>query len=217
MDESVSEGDFMARVKKEDYFETFVNLIEFSCQAAELLNEIMTNYQAATIKEKLIEMHAIEHAGDTERHAMIKKLVHEFITPIEREDIMAMADAIDNVTDTIEDVVMRMYMFNIQSIREHAVKMTEIIVKCCKASKLALQEFHNFRKSQTLHNLIVEINILEEEGDSLFTEATRNLYVSCSQPIEVMAWDQTFHYLERCCDACEDVANVIENVIMKNS
>ncbi|MBP7176519.1 MAG: DUF47 family protein [Thermoclostridium sp.] len=207
----------MARVKNEDYFEIFVKQIEYSCQAAELLNEIMTNFQASTIRDKLIEMHNIEHAGDTERHAMIKKLVHEFITPIEREDIMALADAIDNVTDTIEDVVMRMYMFNIQSIREHAIKMTEIIVKCCKASKLALQEFHNFRKSQTLHNLIVEINVLEEKGDQLFTEATRNLYVNCNQPIEVLAWDQTFHYLERCCDACEEVANVIENVIMKNT
>lgn len=207
----------MAREKREDYFETFVNLVEYSCQAAELLNEIMTDFHASTIHDKLIEMHSIEHAGDTERHAMIKKLAHEFITPIEREDIMAMADAIDNVTDTIEDVVMRMYMFNIQNIREHAVKMTEIIVKCCKASKLALQEFHNFRKSQTLHDLIVEINVLEEDGDKLFTEATRNLYVSCQQPIEVMAWDQTFHYLERCCDACEEVANVIENVIMKNT
>lgn len=207
----------MARVKNEDYFQTFVNLVEYSCQAAELLNEIVTNLNAATIRDKLVEMHNIEHAGDMERHAMIKKLAHEFITPIEREDIMALADAIDNVTDTIEDVVMRMYMFNIQTIREHAIKMTEIIVKCCKASKQALQEFHNFRKSQTLHDLVVEINVLEEDGDKLFTEATRHLYVNCKQPIEVLAWDQTFHYLERCCDACEEVANVIESVIMKNT
>lgn len=207
----------MARKKDEDYFETFVDLVEYSCQAAELLNVIMNNFNAANIHEKLLEMHTIEHAADTKRHAMIKKLAHEFITPIEREDIMAMADAIDNVTDTIEDVVMRMYMFNIQNIREHAVKITEIIVKCCKALKLALQEFYNFRKSHTLHDLIVEINVLEEDGDKLFTEATRHLYVNCKQPIEVIAWDQTFHYLERCCDACEEVANVIENVIMKNS
>lgn len=207
----------MARLKNEDYFQTFVNLVEYSCQAAELLNEIMTNYNAAVIQDKLVEMHNIEHSGDMERHAMIKKLAHEFITPIEREDIMALADAIDNVTDTIEDVVMRMYMFNIQSIREHAIKITEIIVKCCKALKQALQEFHNFRKSQTLHDLIVEVNVLEEDGDKLFTEATRHLYVNCKQPIEVMAWDQTYHYLERCCDACEEVANVIESVIMKNT
>lgn len=207
----------MARKKNEDYFETFVKLVEYSCKAAALLNSIMNNFNAAQLRDKMAEMHAIEHAGDTERHDMIEKLVHEFITPIEREDIMDMADAIDNVTDTIEDVIMRMYMFNIQGVREHAVKMTEIIVKCCDALKEALKEFHNFRKSQTLHQLIIEINALEEQGDRLFTEATRHLYENCKQPIEVMAWDQTFHYLERCCDACEDVADVIENVIMKNT
>jgi len=69
---------------------------------------------------------------------MIRKLAKEFITPIEREDIMALADAIDNVTDAIEDVVMRMYMYNITSIRPQAVKMTEIIVKCCNSLKTAL-------------------------------------------------------------------------------
>lgn len=207
----------MARKKNEDYFESFVNLVDYSCQAAELLHEIMTKFNAADIHQKMEEMHTIEHTADTKRHDMIQRLAREFITPIEREDIMAMADAIDNVTDTIEDVVMRIYMFNIQSIREHAIKISEIIVKCCKASKLALQEFHNFRKSKTLHDLIVEINVLEEDGDKLFTEATRKLYVECKQPIEVLAWDQTFHYLEKCCDACEEVANVIESVIMKNT
>ena len=63
----------------------------------------------------------------------------------------------------------------------------------------------------------MEINHLEEEGDRLFTEATRQLYVTCQDFKEVTAWDETFHYMERCCDACEDVANAIENVIMKNS
>jgi predicted phosphate transport protein (TIGR00153 family) len=207
----------MARKKRVDYFETFVNLVEYTCQAAELLKDIMTNYNMAELKEKMAEMHTIEHAADTERHKMIHKLLHEFITPIEREDIMAMADAIDNVTDTIEDVVMRLYMFNIQKIRDNAVKMTDIVVKCCYALKKALKEFHNFHKSQKLHSLIVEINMLEEEGDRLFTEATRDLYVNCRQPIEVLAWDQTYSYLESCCDACEDVADVIENVVMKNT
>ena len=95
--------------------------------------------------------------------------------------------------------------------------MAEIIVRCCNALKLALDEFYNFRKSQDLHKLIIEINFLEEEGDRLFTQATRDLYVNCKDFLEVAAWDQTFHYLEKCCDACEDVADIIESVMMKNS
>jgi len=207
----------MARKRGEDYFDTFVRLVEHSCKAAELLNDIMNSYNADQLREKMAEMHEIEHFGDTERHAMIRRLSREFITPIEREDIMSLADAIDDVTDTIEDVLLRLYMFNIRSIKEYAKKMAEIIVKCCKALKQALAEFRDFQKSKTLHDFIVEVNVLEEEGDRLYTEAVRDLYVNSKNVVEIMAWDQTYDYLENCCDACEEVANVIEYIILKNS
>jgi len=207
----------MARKRSEDYFDTFVKLVEYSCQAADLLNDIMNNFNAEILREKMNEMHEIEHAGDTERHVMIRKLSKEFITPIDREDIMLLADAIDDVTDTIEDVLLRLYMFNILSIKDYAKKMAEIIVNCCNALKQALKEFHDFQKSKILHELIVEVNVLEEKGDKLYTEAVHSLYVNSKNVVEIMAWDQTYDYLENCCDACEEVANVIENIILKNS
>lgn len=205
-------------IRKDDsYFSTFVDLVNYSCDAANLLTEIMHNYNPDELEEKMRLMHNIEHAADVERHIMMKKLAKEFITPIEREDIVSMADAIDNVTDNIEDVLMRMYMFNIKTMRDDALRMAEIIKKCCEALREALHEFYNFRKSQTLHNLIVEINRMEEEGDELFTKATRRLYVEAKDPLEVYGWGRTLHYMEICCDACEDVADVIESVMMKNS
>ncbi|MDP4110374.1 MAG: DUF47 family protein, partial [Bacillota bacterium] len=110
-----------------------------------------------------------------------------------------------------------MYMCNVTSVREDALKMTKVIVKCCESLRTALTEFYNFRKSTTLHEKIVEINQLEEEGDRLYTDAVRNLYVGCKNEIEVLAWGQTFNYLEKCCDTCEDVADIIESVMLKNS
>lgn len=207
----------MARKKDMNYFDSFVELAGYSCQAADLLNDLMNNYKAEELQQKMKEMHNVEHSGDEARHIIIRRLAREFITPIEREDIMAMSDAIDNVTDTIEDVLMRMYMYNITYIREDAKKMSEVIVKCCNSLKTALDEFYNFRKSHKLHDLIIEINRLEEVGDKLFMEATRDLYVNCTDSKEVSAWDTVYYYLEKCCDSCEDVADVIENVIMKNS
>ena len=130
---------------------------------------------------------------------------------------MGLANSIDNLTDAIEDVVLRMHMFNIMHIRPYAVKMTSVIVKCCNSLKLALTEFHNFRKSKTLHELIVDVNKLEEDGDKLYSEAIRDLYVNCNDFKEVSAWQSTFHFLEKCCDACEDVSNAIEEIVMKNS
>lgn len=207
----------MARKKDENYFDIFVELDQYSRDAAVLLNEIVNDFKAVSLEEKMLQMHNIEHAGDVGRHRMMEKLAREFITPIEREDIVALADAIDNVTDTIEDVMLRIYMFNFSVMREDAVKMAGIIVKCCDALKEALQEFSNFRKSQILHKLIVEINHLEEEGDTLFVNATRNLFVNEKNPIEILAWRETLDYMEKCCDACEGVSEVIESVMMKNS
>ena len=80
-----------------------------------------------------------------------------------------------------------------------------------------LRKFHNFRKSKDLHDYIVEVNRLEEDGDKLYTEATRRIYTSDLQPVEIGAWTHVFHILEKACDACEDVSDVIESVMMKNS
>jgi predicted phosphate transport protein (TIGR00153 family) len=207
----------MANKKNEYYFTTFAQLVQYSCDAAVLLSQIINDFHAEELETKMDEMHEIEHAGDKGRHVMMKQLAREFITPIEREDIVSLADAIDNVTDTVEDVLVRIYMFNFTVIREDAIKMAAIIVKCCEALKEAVVEFANFRKSQTLHSLIIEINRLEEEGDALFVKATRNLFVNEKDPVQIMAWRETFDYMEKCCDACEEVSEVIESVMMKNS
>lgn len=204
--------------QKDDlYFSTFVRLVEYSCKAAQLLIEVMTDYHSEDLKKRMEEMHRIEHDCDLEKHLMMERLAREFITPIEREDIMGMAHQIDDVTDIIEDVLMRMYMFNITIVRNDALQMAVIIEQCCRELKLALEEFHNFRKSKTLHKHIVEVNRLEEDCDKLYMEATRRLYISDMEPVGVAAWTHVFHILEKACDACEDVSDVIESVMMKNS
>ena len=207
----------MAKKRNENYFATFVALVQYSCDAAILLNEIVNDFHANELEAKMEQMHEIEHAGDEGRHTMMKRLAREFITPIEREDIVSLADAIDNVTDTIEDVLLRIYMFNFTELHEDVIKMTVIIVKCCEALKEAVVEFANFRKSKRLHQFIIEINRLEEEADDLFVKATRDLFVHEKDPILIIARRETLDYLERCCDSCEEVSEVIESVMMKNS
>lgn len=203
--------------KNNDYFAMFVELMEFSCQASKMLIEVMKDYHPENLEKLMVEMHAIEHSADLKKHEMMEKLAREFITPIEREDIMEMAHQIDNVTDAIEDVLMRLYMFNITEIREDAVEVAHVIEECCQELKKALQEFGNFRKSKTLHSHIVEINRLEEVGDKLYTEATRRLYTGNLEAVKVSAWTHVFHILEKACDSCEDVSDVIERVLMTNS
>ena len=200
-----------------EYFTAFIALSDYACQAARMLIETMQDYHPEELDQKRIEMHKIEHDCDIAKHRMIEQLAKEFITPIEREDIMEMAHQIDNITDAIEDVMMRLYMFNITSIRSDALEMAQIIEKCCFAVKEALVEFPDFRRSKTLHQYIVEVNRLEEEGDRLYMEATRRLYISDLEAVAVNAWTHVFHIMEKACDACEDVSDVIESVMMKNT
>lgn len=200
-----------------NYFEGLVSFTEFSCQAAELLHSILSNYNPDKLEAQMNEMHEIEHDADIAKHDMISHLTKEFITPIDREDISTLAQEIDNVTDTIEDVLMQLYMYNIQTIKPESLEFSETIVLCCNALKTAMEDFHNFKKSTNIMTNIININNYEEAGDKIYTKALRTLYTTSKDPVEIIAWTKNFDYLEKCCDACEDVSDIMESIIMKNS
>ena len=193
--------------KKSDsyYFQNFIECVECGCQAAKMLEDNLNHFDTGLLQDKLDELH---------RMAV---LVKAFITPIEREDIILLSQSIDEVTDKIEDVLIRIYINNVQQIRPEALAFIKVIIRCCEALKEVMEEFADFRKSKTLHGLIIEINALEEEGDRLFIESMRKLHAEVTDPIEIIAWREIYVYLEKCCDACEHVADVVESVIMKNT
>ena len=99
----------MASRKGNDYFEMLSELVDYSCSAANLLHDTLLNFDVNEMKNKIGEMHNIEHAADLKKHDMMDKLLKEFITPIERGDIAELAHEIDNVTDAIEDILARIY------------------------------------------------------------------------------------------------------------
>jgi len=208
----------MANKKQERYYQIFVEMSTISCDAARLLYEILKNFDPDKVGDYIKNMHAIEHSGDIARHSMVKLLAKEFITPIEREDIMELSMSIDQITDKIEDVLQKMYMYNIKKIRKDAIETAEILIECTEAVKLALEEFHNFKKSKTIGDQLIEVNRLEEVGDKLYMENTRGVFTDPDiTPLEAFAWSHIYHYMEDVFDSCEDTAEVIEDVIMKNS
>lgn len=207
----------MKNEKNYNYFEGFVELSKFSLSSAENLHKILSEFTTTNVAEKVTLMHNIEHSADIAKHEILNHLVKEFLPPIEREDITSLSQKIDDVTDSVEDVMICIDIFNIQTIRPEILKFTELIVECCKSMDIALVEFKNFKKSKTLHSKIIEINRLEEEGDVLYANAVRALYKTSKDPVELMVWTDILRRLEKCTDACEDVANDIESIVMKNS
>ena len=148
---------------------------------------------------------------------MMAELMRAFITPIEREDIILLSQNIDEVTDCIEDVLLRVYINNVNLINPETVRFTKLIIRCCEAMHQLMQKFPDFKRDTGLHDLIVKINALEEEGDRLFISSMRKLHTESTDPIEIIAWREIYIYLEKCVDACEHVADVIESVVMKNT
>lgn len=207
----------MKNNKRYNYFEAFVNLSKFSLNSAELLCKTLCEFDAKTLPAKIEEMHVIEHSADIAKHDMLNRLLKEFLPPIEREDIISLSQKIDDVTDSVEDVLIGIDIFNVQAIRPEILKFTELIVDCCKSLDVALCEFQNFKRSKTLQSKIIEINRWEEEADAFYTNEVRSLYKTSKDPIELMVWTELLRRLEKCADACEDVANDIESIVMKNS
>ena len=205
--------------KKQDaiYFDNFIECAGFASKAALMLKDIFRSFDPARMPQWMDQIHDIEHAADKCRHGMTDKLAKAFITPIEREDISALSTNIDTLTDKIEEVCMRVYIHNIQSIRPNALEMAQKVIQCCEEVKLLVKELADFKHSKTLHDHVVRINDLEEQGDRLFLASMRKLHKNCTDPIEVIAWREVYHYLESCMDACEHVADTVESVVMKNS
>ncbi|MGD9887101.1 MAG: DUF47 domain-containing protein [Bacilli bacterium] len=206
----------MARFQENYYFTSFIKLVQFSVEAATFLKDILQNFDRRTLMADVQAMHKIEHSADLVQHEVMQKLAKEFITPIEREDIIAICQKIDDVTDAIEDVLFRLYMYNIQKLRSDYTEFNDVIIEGCKALKLAIMEFPNFKKSRSIEPHIIEVNRLEEVGDKIYIDAVRRLFIEEENPVELVVWEEIYHRFEKCSDSIEDVAGAIETVIMKN-
>jgi len=205
--------------KEKDYFEMFVKSVEFNCAIAEQLNALVSRYESVTdMKMEVDALHKIEHSADEHFHVLYENLNKAFITPIEREDILLLAQAIDDVSDSIEDVGYALYYLNITKLRPGLAAFVELICKSCEALKVALVEFKKFKKSKVLSDKIMEVNFVEEDGDKLYYELLRSLFSEPSgDALDVIKWREVYDKLEICLDACENVADILEGIVLKNS
>lgn len=209
----------MANKKNDFYWNNYISAAETACRAADYLLECLRGFDTENMDEILTEMHEYEHKGDSLRHEMSEALAKSFVTPIDREDMAELSQRLDHVIDSIEEVLQVIYINNIAKITDEAVSFAEKICTCTSIMKTMLTELPNFRKSEQLHKLIVDVNTAEEECDALYLQAS----YSCRKnwdgknPLDVIAWREIYSMLEECSDACEYVADTIEAVVMKNT
>ena len=207
----------MASKQDKFYYQNLTEASGIAVQAAEYLVECLSAYDLAKLEEKLPEMHKFEHQGDEKKHEMSRALAKAFVTPLEREDMAQISANIDEVADTIEEVLQRFYMDEIREVLPQARSFATKISACCHLMKQVLVELPGFKKPQKLHEMIRELNHMEEECDMLYLESMREVLHMGFEPLQVIAWREILRRLERCADACEHVADTIETIVMKNT
>ncbi|HOH92848.1 MAG TPA: DUF47 family protein [Anaerolineaceae bacterium] len=203
--------------KDNNYFKMFMDIAADAITAATQLKETINHYDPQKIHEQLVVMHEVEHAADIKKHEMMEKLIAEFITPIEREDIITLSWALDDVLDYIEEIYQILFMHNVQTMRNEALVFGDLIYQSAVALKSCFDEFEAFKRSKILPKRLIEVNSIEEKADKLYIEAVRRLHLDESDSSKIHTWSVLFLQLERTIDRIEQVADTIELVIMKNS
>ena len=178
--------------------------------AARVLEELVHDY--ANAKAKAEQIKDLEHAGDTLTHELVKRLNTTFITPIDREDIYALASRLDDVLDLIDAVADRLLLYKISKPTEGCVEMARVIVKTAEETERAVRCLRDL--SPYYHKHCIEVNRLENAADRLLRDLLAGLFEGV-EPIEVIKWKEIYETMESVTDRCEDVVNVIEGIVLK--
>lgn len=206
----------MAR-KRNDYFKMIEEQLSYSVRASELLGEVFANVTQENIQAYKEQMHELEHLGDDIHHSILSRLSAEFITPIDQEDILHLVQLIDDITDALDEVVLELYMFDVHRVPDAAPMLCGKMDACVKALYAAGAELKNFKKPVLLRQHLIDVNTHEGEADEIYTEAIHKLFATESDFRVLLGHRAIYDSLEACCDLCEHAADIIEQIIIKNT
>ncbi|MBR0341076.1 MAG: DUF47 family protein [Oscillospiraceae bacterium] len=206
----------MAR-NKTDYFQLIQEQVSYTNRAAHMLQDALEHFDKEKLDHDRQELHIIERQADLKLHDINDKLIREFITPIDREDLAELVQMIDEITDSLDEVLIRAFIYNVPYVPERAIRFCKIIVSSADTLVDLAAELPQFRKSSTIRDKIVKMNMFEEDGDTLFAEAVSAIFRNhLNDPLDIIGWSKLYEALEDACDAFEHVSDLIERIIMKN-
>ena len=205
--------------KKENfnYFNEFIKLTDCIVKSANSLKEIIEKYNYSELDEDIKEVHAVENEADMIVHLTHMNLVKDFLPPIEREDVYLIANKLDDIEDGIDEVLINFKILNIAEIKNEVLELINILGLCCNAVREAFLDLKNFKKTELINEKVIEVNKLEEQGDRAFEKLMTNLYRDEKDVMTLIRWTKIYNCLENTIDSCEEIADVIQNVAMKNS
>lgn len=201
--------------KEFNFFELFEKQARFAVDAAVYFKELVS--KGKIDETSFQKIRDIEHQGDDAAHAIIDQLNKTFITPFDREDIHDLTKELDDVTDMINTIVNRMVVYKVSGVNKHLVEFASVIEESVRAVECAVKALRNPKHLKIVSDSCVEVNRLENVGDSMRDAVLAELFETEKDPITVIKWKEIYQDAETVLDICEDVAHVVESILVKQS
>ncbi len=198
--------------REQSFFKKFTDLTETIQGGAQELDKLFADYENLAAHTQRIK--DFEHRGDDLTHEIMTKLNQTFVTPFDREDIHELTTKLDDVIDLIDAVATRLNIYRVGKLRPGAAEMADILVRATAEIHAAVS---HLQKQDGIMDHVIEINRLENEGDTAVRSAIARLFDEEKDPFEVIKWKEILEVLETATDKCEDVANVLETIVLKSA
>jgi len=183
-------------------------------EGAEALLDLTKDF--TNVAQKRDKIKDIEHRGDDLVHTIAEELNKTFVTPIDHDDMSKLASRMDDILDYVEAASHRMWAYQLKAVPPEMVKLTEVILGSVKEVNHAIKDLRNFKRKNEIIQHCIEINRWENVGDDITHEAVANLFKG-KDVIELIKLKEIYEHLEMATDKCEDVADVIKDIFIKNS
>ena len=195
-----------------DFFEQHASTCVAGAQV--LLDMLRDGRDAAEYAQKIKE---IEHAGDKITHHTMETLHKTFITPLDREEIRQLISGLDDILDFIDATSQRIVMYDLCEMRPDTQEFGAVLLQATEQVQEAVRNLRQLKYPMDVLKLCIEINRLENEGDTLLRQSMARLFKESTDPIYVIKWKEIYEYLEEALDSCEDVANLLQGIVLEHA
>ena len=202
--------------KSNYYFDSFPILAHYSVECGEMILEFMRNFDKTKLEETKTSVHLIEHKADELKHEVTARLLTEFMTPIDREDIFALLKLIDDVTDAIEEISLKLYLYNYEELPYRTIEFTELTVQCIEKMEECLKHFPDYLNKDLFDPFVIAVIRLEEASDAEYIEDMHHLYLVEKDGFKRHKAEAMYTMLEDVSDRCREVCRFVQNIAFKN-
>ena len=204
------------KLKSNEYFDSFPILAHFSVECAEKILDFMKNFDVKKLEEVKSGVHEIEHKADEVKHRITEKLLKEFMTPIDREDIFELLKLIDDVTDSVEEISLKLYIYNYEELPPNVIPFMESTLCCIKSMERCLEAFPHYLDKEAFEPYVREVVKYEEEGDVFYIKNIHSLYLYEKDGFKRHKAEAMYTMLEDISDKCRETIRFVHNIALKN-